>query len=156
MHPRVHTLKQKINDLYTLIGEWEQKRDLSENPSESQRSQLEINRLQSSLQGYQAELTQLQGQAQVSSPSPAPSPSTAGTDTKQAVETLLSQGQLEAALMLLKAHFQALGDPDPQQTLILHLGRYHENEKNFDQNLISYETYQTERTRLRRAIARML
>lgn len=43
---RKEALQQKIVDVYSLVGQWEQKKTLSDNPTEIQRCSVEISRLQ--------------------------------------------------------------------------------------------------------------
>lgn len=56
---RRNSLQQKIKDVYGLLEQWEQKQSLSDNPTETQRCSLEINRLQGILDGYVRELNHL-------------------------------------------------------------------------------------------------
>lgn len=56
---RISQIENQIKDIFILIGEWEQKRDLAENPSERKRSILEIQKLKSSSDEYIEELNNL-------------------------------------------------------------------------------------------------
>ena len=56
---RVKQLEYKIQQTYLLLGEWEQKRDIAENPNESRRSQIEIQKLRSVYEAYMNELQQV-------------------------------------------------------------------------------------------------
>lgn len=56
---RIKQLEEKIIKTYQLIDEWEQKRDIAENPNEAKRSQIEIQKLKFVSQEYLDELNQV-------------------------------------------------------------------------------------------------
>ncbi len=56
---RIEKIETNIKDVYVLVGDWEVKRDLAENPSERKRADLEINKLKLSIDQYLKELNEL-------------------------------------------------------------------------------------------------
>ncbi|MEM6631660.1 MAG: SUMF1/EgtB/PvdO family nonheme iron enzyme [Bacteroidota bacterium] len=53
---RKQHIENRLEELFEMVLQWEEKRDLSENPNERRRSEIEINRIQDTITQYREEL----------------------------------------------------------------------------------------------------
>ncbi|MEO1654687.1 MAG: hypothetical protein AAFU64_14165, partial [Bacteroidota bacterium] len=129
--------------------------------SETQRANNEIEKLKKIIQGYESELKELEGEPGPNDPTASntgrdQSELSSSSSIKEKANELIGGGKIIKALELLLNHFQASNNEENHKKINQLLRRYKDNESDVDQDIISRSEYNTEKSRITKAILNML
>lgn len=148
---KIESLENNISETENLMNEWEEKKRLSENPTERKKSELEIARLRKILGEYESELNLLKTTAENPIPTLNKEPEDS-LPSKTALETLIQKNKVREALKML---LQLKSDDDELRNWVsMQLGRLSQIENDRDLGILGNESYTTELSKIRQAILR--
>ena len=150
---KIERLAKNIQETETLLDEWEEQKRLASNPTEKKRSEIEIERLQKILQGYEDELKELKNTAeQLPEDNSVEMLIENKQQLKQVIEKLLQKNQISTSLILIRQFADNQRDNNLKVWANTQLGRLSQVENDYGEAIITYEQYNSELSRIRKAI----